>query len=88
MLGVGALAAAWISYGRVTHRNLRVFNSHATGTYIGFDPTNNGQWRTSLGIQIIPAIFLAALILVFPESPRWLVSATYRVTVRVLKLAD
>jgi MFS family permease len=54
MLGVGALAAAWISY----------------GTYIGFAPTNSGQWRTSLGIQIIPALVLAALILFFPESPR------------------
>ncbi|KAF2024666.1 MFS sugar transporter-like protein [Setomelanomma holmii] len=57
MLGIGALAAAWISY----------------GTYVGFDPTNDGQWRTSLGIQIIPAVFLAALILLFPESPRWLI---------------
>ncbi|KAF2272025.1 general substrate transporter [Westerdykella ornata] len=57
MLGVGALAAAWISY----------------GTYVGFAPTNDGQWRTSLGIQIIPALVLAALILFFPESPRWLI---------------
>jgi sugar porter (SP) family MFS transporter len=57
MLGVGALAAAWISY----------------GTYVGFDPTNDGQWRTSLGIQIIPALILACLILLFPESPRWLI---------------
>ncbi|OAL47714.1 MFS sugar transporter-like protein [Pyrenochaeta sp. DS3sAY3a] len=57
MLGVGALAAAWISY----------------GTYVGFDPTNDGQWRTSLGIQIVPAVILAALIMVFPESPRWLI---------------
>jgi hypothetical protein len=44
-----------------------------TGTYVGFDPTNDGQWRTSLGIQVIPAVFLAALILLFPESPRWLI---------------
>jgi sugar porter (SP) family MFS transporter len=57
MLGVGALCASWISY----------------GTYVGFAPTNNGQWRTSLGIQVIPAVFLAALILLFPESPRWLI---------------
>ena len=57
MLGVGALAAAWISY----------------GTYVGFAPDNNGQWRTSLGIQIAPAVVLAALILLFPESPRWLI---------------
>ncbi|KAH6616189.1 general substrate transporter [Chaetomium sp. MPI-SDFR-AT-0129] len=57
MLGIGALAAAWISY----------------GTYVGFAPTNSAQWRTSLGIQLIPALFLAALILLFPESPRWLI---------------
>ncbi|KAK7182400.1 hypothetical protein DPSP01_002308 [Paraphaeosphaeria sporulosa] len=57
MLGVGALAAAWISY----------------GTYTGFAPDDNGQWRTSLGIQILPAVVLAALILLFPESPRWLI---------------
>ena len=57
MLGVGALSAAWISY----------------GTYINFDNTNTAQWRVALGIQIAPAIVLAALILLFPESPRWLV---------------
>ncbi|PKS12564.1 hypothetical protein jhhlp_000772 [Lomentospora prolificans] len=57
MLGVGALAAAWISW----------------GTYIGFAPTDNKQWRVSLGIQIIPGGILALLILLFPESPRWLI---------------
>jgi sugar porter (SP) family MFS transporter len=57
MLGVGSLAAAWISY----------------GTYVGFAPDNNAQWRTSLGIQVAPAVVLAALILLFPESPRWLI---------------
>ncbi|ETN45632.1 uncharacterized protein HMPREF1541_09464 [Cyphellophora europaea CBS 101466] len=34
--------------------------------------TNSGQWRIPLGIQIIPALFLGALIFLFPESPRWL----------------
>jgi sugar porter (SP) family MFS transporter len=58
MLGIGALAAAWISY----------------GVDIGFADDNDGQWRTSLGIQVVPAVFLAALIMVFPESPRWLMS--------------
>ncbi|CAI4214053.1 unnamed protein product [Parascedosporium putredinis] len=53
MLGIGALAAAWISW----------------GTYIGFAPTDNKQWRVSLGIQIIPGGILALLILLFPESP-------------------
>lgn len=57
MLGVGALCAAWISY----------------GTYVGFAPSDSAQWRVSLGIQIIPAIFLGLLIFLFPESPRWLI---------------
>lgn len=34
--------------------------------------TSDDQWRIPLGIQIIPAGVLAALILLFPESPRWL----------------
>lgn len=43
-------------------------------TYVGFAPNDNKQWRVSLGIQIIPAGFLAMLILLFPESPRWLIA--------------
>lgn len=57
MLGIGALSASWISY----------------GTYIGFAETDNRQWRVSLGIQVVPAGLLAMLILLFPESPRWLI---------------
>ncbi|SMY23605.1 unnamed protein product [Zymoseptoria tritici ST99CH_1A5] len=57
MLGVGALVASWVSY--------------ATYTYIPASSSN--QWRVSLGIQIIPAGFLALLIMFFPESPRWLI---------------
>lgn len=34
---------------------------------------NDAQWRIPLGIQNLPALILAALILLFPESPRWLV---------------
>jgi MFS family permease len=51
MLGVGALCAAWISY----------------GTYVGFDDTNDAQWQVSLGLQIVPAVFLGLLIMLFPE---------------------
>lgn len=51
MLGVGALCASWISY----------------GTYIGFSPSDSAQWRVSLGIQIIPAVLLGSLIMIFPE---------------------
>lgn len=54
MLGIGSLVASWTAY----------------GTYIHFPATDSKQWRVPLGIQIIPAGILAALILLFPESPR------------------
>ncbi|KAH6683205.1 MFS sugar transporter-like protein [Halenospora varia] len=41
------------------------------GTFIGLKHST-AQWRVPLGIQMIPAIFLGALIFLFPESPRWL----------------
>lgn len=40
------------------------------GTYIGL--SSSAQWRLPLGLQIVPAAILGALILLFPESPRWL----------------
>jgi len=40
------------------------------GTFVGL--TSQAQWRLPLGIQMVPAVFLAALIFIFPESPRWL----------------
>jgi len=40
------------------------------GTYNIY--SDNRQWRIPLGIQMIPAVILAALIFLFPESPRWL----------------
>jgi len=54
MLGIGALVATWVGF----------------GTYTNFPATTSKQWRVSLGIQLIPAGFLAALIMIFPESPR------------------
>jgi hypothetical protein len=57
MLGIRALIASWTSY----------------GAFVGFPDTSSKQWRVSLGIQIIPAGLLALLILLFPESPRWLI---------------
>jgi sugar porter (SP) family MFS transporter len=57
MLGIGALIASWTSY----------------GAFVGYPATDSKQWRVSLGIQIIPAAILALLILLFPESPRWLI---------------
>ncbi|KAE8167622.1 general substrate transporter [Aspergillus tamarii] len=42
------------------------------GTYVSF--SDNRQWRIPLGIQVVPAGLLSALIFLFPESPRWLIS--------------
>ncbi|EXJ95292.1 hypothetical protein A1O1_00412 [Capronia coronata CBS 617.96] len=41
------------------------------GTFVDIK-NNSGQWRIPLGLQLLPAIFLAGLIFLFPESPRWL----------------
>ena len=38
------------------------------GTYVGLKTTI--QWRLPLGLQMVPAVVLAALIFLFPESPR------------------
>ncbi|KAI7617261.1 sugar transporter STL1, partial [Hortaea werneckii] len=57
MLGIGSLVASWCAY----------------GTYTNFSADNSAQWRVPLGIQIVPAVILAALIMFFPESPRWLI---------------
>lgn len=37
------------------------------------DFTSTAQWRIPLGLQLVPAVILASLILLFPESPRWLI---------------
>ena len=54
---VGQIFATWISY----------------GCYAAWDnKSNSAEWRVPLGIQIVPAIFLAAFVYMIPESPRWL----------------
>jgi MFS family permease len=42
------------------------------GCYVGL--TNDGQWRIPFVIQIVPAAILGLLILLFPESPKWLIA--------------
>ncbi|KAM0135125.1 hypothetical protein ACHAP3_005216 [Botrytis cinerea] len=42
------------------------------GTYVGIKD-NSAQWRLPLGLQMLPAVVLAGLIFLFPESPRWLI---------------
>ncbi|OQO15232.1 hypothetical protein B0A48_00615 [Cryoendolithus antarcticus] len=54
---LGQVVAAWIGYA-----------CYQTWTGTG----NSREWRIPLGIQIVPAIFLASMIYLFPESPRWL----------------
>ncbi|KAH6713128.1 general substrate transporter [Leptodontidium sp. 2 PMI_412] len=41
------------------------------GTNLHFSTSE--QWRIPLGLQIIPAGILALMIMLFPESPRWLI---------------
>jgi sugar porter (SP) family MFS transporter len=54
---LGQVTATWVSY----------------GCYAAYNGTNNSrEWRIPLAIQIIPALFLGALVYQCPESPRWL----------------
>ncbi|KUJ22195.1 general substrate transporter [Mollisia scopiformis] len=57
VLAVGALVATWTTF----------------GTNLNISKTSNAQWRIPLAMQLVPAIILALLILLFPESPRWLI---------------
>lgn len=43
------------------------------GTYVNIKDSS-AQWRVPLGLQILPAVFLGALIFLFPESPRFVFS--------------
>jgi hypothetical protein len=36
------------------------------------DAGDSRGWRVPLAVQIIPSLFLGSLIMLFPESPRWL----------------
>jgi sugar porter (SP) family MFS transporter len=53
----GQIFASWTGYG-----------CYLTWTGTG----DSREWRIPLAIQIIPALFLASMIYLFPESPRWL----------------
>ena len=39
------------------------------GTYRNLKGST-AQWRVPLALQIVPAVFLGAMIMLFPESPR------------------
>ncbi|KAI5287244.1 hypothetical protein KEM54_006126 [Ascosphaera aggregata] len=57
MLGIGSLFASWIGY----------------ACFVRMADDNHLQWRLPLALQIVPAGILALLIMLFPESPRWLI---------------
>lgn len=53
----GQIVASWTGY----------------GCYLTWKGTGDSrEWRIPLAIQAIPALFLASMIYLFPESPRWL----------------
>ncbi|RMY42093.1 hypothetical protein D0866_00148 [Hortaea werneckii] len=54
---LGQIFATWTGYGCYM-------------TWVGTGDSR--EWRIPLAIQMIPALFLGALIFLFPESPRWL----------------
>lgn len=58
-----------MSKGQVLTRTSTAWTTYGTVS----NYTTDNQWRIPLGIQIIPAGILALLILLFPESPRWLI---------------
>jgi MFS family permease len=56
---LGQVVAAWIGY----------------GCYMTWQGRNDSrEWRIPLGMQMVPALFLASMIFLFPESPRWLIN--------------
>lgn len=63
-----------LRYAQYHSRNRKPLILTNPGTYIGFEDDDPKQWQVSLGIQIVPGAILALLILLFPESPRWLIA--------------
>lgn len=47
-------------------------------SYGTYSINNTGAFRIPLAIQLIPAVVLVSLILLFPESPRWLIDHGHR----------
>lgn len=75
MLGIGAFVAGECNLVLSKPAVLHLLIAPPAGwlSYGTFHLSGSGQWRIPLGIQIVPAVILAVLILVFPESPRWLI---------------
>lgn len=59
MILLSLMLAFWINYG------VSLWNAPGTAT-------NNSQWRTSLGIQLIPGALMVMMVPFVPETPRYL----------------
>jgi MFS family permease len=59
MIIAALMLAFWINYGVSLWKNA----DH-----------NNTQWRTSMGIQLIPGVLLCIMIPFIPETPRYLIN--------------
>lgn len=76
MISTGTMVAYWIDFGfrYVSERRFRATNGilkHGSSrSYLD----NSASWRVPIALQCFFAVFLIALVLVLPESPRWLVS--------------
>lgn len=71
MLGIGAVVASESFFWPHDWLLLTTYEAWTVyGTNKNF--SSNNQWRVPLGVQLVPAGILALLMLLFPESPRWL----------------
>jgi hypothetical protein len=61
MILVSLMLAFWINYG------LSLWSSPDF-------KTENAQWRTSMGIQLIPGVLMCLMISFVPETPRYLIN--------------
>ncbi|KAJ5689050.1 hypothetical protein N7462_003442 [Penicillium macrosclerotiorum] len=89
-MGIGQLITSAVTYGSeciVAHKRGLALGIYNVGLAMGnvassavcagsarLEPANNWQWKTPILCQIPLGIILGAGILMFPESPRWLLN--------------
>lgn len=61
MIITSLMLAFWVNYGV------------SKWTFPGVEHDNT-QWRTSMGIQLVPGVLLCLMIPLVPETPRWLIN--------------
>ena len=75
--GLGQVFATWIGYAHIRYDHSDAPTDHRLllyryGCYMTYAGTGDSrEWRIPLAIQIVPSLFLGALIFMFPESPRY-----------------